>query len=62
MEITAILTLLSIVEQAAATLQKIRADAAQRAAWTPEQNADFDARMEAAFASSQWKTDAESGR
>jgi hypothetical protein len=52
-----ILTLLSVVERAAESLPKIMAAAKRAKELTPDQEAELDARMAAAFASPAWKTD-----
>ena len=54
---TAALVILSIIEQAAAAFNKLKADAAQNKAWTPEQSAAFDKRLADAFASPAWQPD-----
>lgn len=57
MEYSLAILILSIVEQGAAALQKARADAAQNAAWTPDQIKAFDDRLAAAIASPAWQPD-----
>jgi hypothetical protein len=52
-----ILATLSLIEHGAELIPKLRAAAKQSGELTPEQEAELDDRMAAAFASDRWKTD-----